>query len=89
MVKSIDMVGSSTLMRGMASAVSMSLMVSPISKPSIPVMAQMSPEKTSSVFFLPMPSKVKSSFTFTCFETMPWSVWCIRSTICPCLMLPR
>ena len=61
MVNSNDMVGSSTAMRSMTSGFSRSLMVSPISKPSIPVMAHRSPLRTWSTFSLPKPSKTNNS----------------------------
>lgn len=63
MVKRMLMVGSSMEMAAMATGFSASAMVSPISNPSRPTTAQISPAFTSSTFFLPMPSKVYSSFT--------------------------
>ena len=51
MVKSMDIVGSSMLMAGSGSGCSASQMVSPISKCSRPMMAQMSPLDTSSIFW--------------------------------------
>ena len=61
MVKVIDIVGSSMAMRGRASGVSASATVSPISNPSSPTMAQMSPLPTSCTRLRPIPSKVCSS----------------------------
>ena len=57
----ILMVGSSIAMGGSASGLSKSQTVSPISNPSIPTSAQMSPEETSFVFTRPKPSKTWSS----------------------------
>ena len=57
MVKSIFIVGSSTSIRGNASGLSASVKVSPISNPSIPVTAHISPDCTSSTLLLPSPSK--------------------------------
>ncbi len=64
MVNSILMVGSSIAMVCNCSGVSISATVSPISKPSIPTIAQISPTSTESTFFRPRPSKTKSSFIF-------------------------
>ena len=61
MVNNILIVGSSTLILGNASGFSKSVKVSPISKFSIPLMAQISPETTESTFLLPKPSKTYNS----------------------------
>ena len=61
MVNSMLMVGSSMAIFGNASGKSKSAMVSPISKPSMPTIAQMSPAPTLSTFTLPRPSKRYSS----------------------------
>ena len=58
---SILMVGSSMAMGGNGSGFSKSQIVSPISKPSTPTTAQMSPDETAFVFLRPKPSKVCSS----------------------------
>ena len=55
------MVGSSILITANASGFSKSEMVSPISNPSIPTTAQISPLCTSSTFTLPNPTNVYSS----------------------------
>ena len=60
-VNNILMVGSSMAMGGNGSGFSKSQMVSPISKPSTPTTAQISPDETASVFLRPKPSKVCSS----------------------------
>jgi hypothetical protein len=52
------MVGSSIEIGGKASGFSKSAIVSPISKPSTPVTAQMSPQNASATSFRPRPSKV-------------------------------
>ena len=57
MVKSILIVGSSIAIVSKASGASISAMVSPISKPSRPTSAQISPAFIFSTFFLPNPSK--------------------------------
>ena len=64
MVKSIDIVGSSMAMVGRASGVAASAIVSPISKPSMPITAQMSPDATASTFLRPKPSKTSISLIF-------------------------
>ncbi len=61
MVNSIDMVGSSMAMGSSGSGFSRSVMLSPISNPSIPISAQISPEVTSSTFDLPSPSNTSTS----------------------------
>ncbi|MNI63973.1 hypothetical protein D3C73_1193880 [compost metagenome] len=58
MVNNMFIVGSSILITGNCSGASKSAIVSPISKPSIPTTAQISPELTSEVLTLPKPSKV-------------------------------
>ena len=58
MAKSMDMVGSSMAMVGSGSGFSKSQMVSPISKFSRPITAQMSPLSTAETLARPMPSKV-------------------------------
>ena len=62
-VNSILIVGSSIVIDGRASGLSGSEIVSPISKPSSPVTAQISPAVTLSTFTLANPSYKKSSFT--------------------------
>ena len=52
------MVGSSTLITGKASGLSVSAMVSPILKSSSPTTAHISPAITSVAFFFPIPMKV-------------------------------
>ena len=61
MVNTIDIVGSSMAIRGNGSGCSTSVTVSPISNPSIPTNAQISPDPTLCTFFRPIPSKVCSS----------------------------
>ena len=61
MVNNILMVGSSIAMVCNASGFSKSAMVSPISNPSTPTMAQISPAITSRTFLRPSPSKVCNS----------------------------
>ena len=61
MVNNILMVGSSIAIGGKASGFSKSQTVSPISNPSIPTNAQISPDETSVVFTRPRPSKTWSS----------------------------
>ena len=58
MVKSILIVGSSTLILGNGCGFSKSEIVSPISNPSIPTIAQISPLLTDSTCSLPKPLKV-------------------------------
>ena len=70
MVKSMLMVGSSMAMGGSGSGLSKSQMVSPISNPSRPTTAQMSPEETDWTFLRPSPSKVCSSLIFD-FTSVP------------------
>ena len=70
MVNVIDMVGSSMAMRGSGSGLFMSATVSPISNPSMPTSAHMSPLFTLSTFLRPMPSNVCSSL-MRCFTTEP------------------
>ena len=64
MVKSMLMVGSSMAIGGNASGFSKSQTVSPISNPSMPIMAQISPDDTDSTFLRPNPSKVFNSLIF-------------------------
>ena len=70
LVKVIDMVGSSMAIRGSASGVLTSAMVSPISKPSMPTKAHISPEAALSTRVRPMPSKMCSSL-MRCFTVEP------------------
>ena len=58
------MVGSSMAIGGNASGFSKSQIVSPISNPSTPTIAQISPEETDSTFLRPNPSKVCTSLIF-------------------------
>ena len=62
-VNSILIVGSSMVIEGRASGSSISDMVSPISNPSKPDIAQISPAFTVSTFILARPSYKKSSLT--------------------------
>ena len=64
MVNNMLMVGSSMAIGGNASGFSKSQIVSPISKPSTPMMAQISPEDTDSTFLRPRPSNVFNSLIF-------------------------
>ena len=61
MANSMLIVGSSIAIGGNASGFSKSQTVSPISKPSIPTNAQISPDETSFVFTRPKPSNTWSS----------------------------
>ena len=63
-VKSIDMVGSSIAIVGNASGSFTSAIVSPISKPSIPITAQISPDWTEDTFVRPKPSNTSTSLIF-------------------------
>ena len=56
LVKVIDIVGSSIAIRGKGSGFCKSVIVSPISNPSIPTKAQISPELAFSTFVRPKPS---------------------------------
>ena len=68
MVNSMLIVGSSTRMRGSPSGASASATVSPMSKPSSPRMATISPQPTACfTFSLPRPSNTMSSFTWPFF----------------------
>ena len=60
-VNNILIVGSSIAIDASASGFSKSAIVSPISKPSTPTIAQISPAITSSTFLRPRPSKVCNS----------------------------
>ena len=66
-VNNIDIVGSSIAIVGSGSGFKKSVIVSPISNPSIPTNAQISPDSTSSIFTRPRPSKTFSSFILTFF----------------------
>ena len=70
MVNNILIVGSSIAMVFIASGFSISATVSPISNPSKPTRAQISPACTSSTFLRPSPSKVCNSLIFV-FFTLP------------------
>ena len=70
MVKVIDIVGSSMAMRGSGSGLLASAMVSPISKPSNPTIAQMSPERTDCTRLRLIPSNTCSSL-MRCLLTEP------------------
>ena len=65
MVNNILIVGWSTSILGKASGSSKSAMVSPISKPSNPVIAHMSPLLTFEVLAFPIPSKTCNSLILT------------------------
>ena len=80
------MVGSSIAMRGSASGVLMSAIVSPISNPSIPTRAQISPEAALSTFVRPIPSKIWSSL-IRCFTVEPSRLQ--RTISCPSCNSPR
>ncbi|OPZ01274.1 MAG: hypothetical protein BWZ11_01774 [Bacteroidetes bacterium ADurb.BinA395] len=86
MVKTILMVGSSTAMGFNGSGWSASAMESPISKPSIPTSAQISPDFTSSVRVLPSPVKVCNSLMRD-FVTLPSRL--TRLTSIPSRSVPR
>ena len=86
-VKSIDIVGSSIAMGGSGSGFSKSQIVSPISNPSMPVMAQISPQGTSSTFFLPRPSKIISSLMRVFCMVLPSRLASV--TLCPAFSDPR
>ena len=86
MVKVIDIVGSSMAIRGSGSGLLASATVSPISKPSIPTSAQMSPLFTDSTFFLPIPSNVCSSL-MRCLTIEPSFLQ--RAISCPSRSSPR
>ena len=68
MVKSMLIVGSSMEIGGRASGFSLSAIVSPISKPSMPTTAQMSPHCTLSTLAFPSPSNTMSCLIL-CFST--------------------
>ena len=70
MVNNILIVGSSIAIVCKASGFSKSAMVSPISKPSIPMIAHISPAITSCTFLRPRPSKVCNSLILD-FITFP------------------
>ena len=70
MVNSILIVGSLMAIGSKGSGVSTSQIESPISKPSIPTSAQISPEATDFTFSLPRPVKTCSSLIF-CFLMLP------------------
>ena len=63
MRKSIEIVGSSMAIAGIASGCSASQMVSEMSMSEMPTIAQRSPHSTTLVSFRPIPSKVKSCLT--------------------------
>ena len=67
-VKIMLMVGSSIFIGGNASGFSISAIVSPISNPSIPLMAHISPTFTCLTLIFPSPSKTYNSliFVFIC-----------------------
>ena len=85
-MKSMLMVGSSTAMGGSGSGFSISAMVSPISKPSMPTTAQMSPHWTSSTLALPRPSKTMSCLILD-FSIISYLLQ--RLTGIPVLSVPR
>ena len=87
MVKSIDIVGSSIAMGGSGSGFSKSQIVSPISKPSIPTMAQISPHCTLSTFALPRPSKTINSLILVLTFVSPSRFASV--TFCPARNSPR
>ena len=86
MANNILIVGSSLAIGGNASGFSKSQIVSPISKPSIPTNAQMSPEETSDTFARPIPSNVCSSLIFD-FTKLPSRL--AKDTFIPSLSVPR
>ena len=71
MVNNMLMVGSSMAIGAKASGFSKSAMVSPISNPSIPTRAQISPHWTSSTFCFPIPSKVMRSLILVFTKVTP------------------
>ena len=86
-VNTIDMVGSSIVIGGNASGFSKSATVSPISNPSKPTIAQISPHWTSVLIFsLPSPSNVYSSLIFD-FTIEPSRF--TNETFCPPISVPR
>ncbi len=86
MVNSILMVGSSTAMAFKASGAEASATVSPISNPSMPIRAQISPELSSETLERPNPSNVFNSLIFIfCF--VPSRLHSMIS--CPSLNVPR
>ena len=85
MQKSMLIVGSSTSIGGRASGFSKSAIVSPISKPSRPTTAQMSPHWTSSTLAFPSPSKTMISLIF-CFCIMSYLLQ--RVMFIPAFRLP-
>ena len=70
MANNILIVGSSIFITGKGSGFSMSATQSPISKFSKPVIAQISPARTSATFTRPNPVNVYNSFT-RCFSIFP------------------
>ncbi len=85
-VKTIDIVGSSIFIEGSASGFSKSAIVSPISKPSIPITAQISPDLTGTfTFSFPSPSKRYTSLTFDV-RIVPSRF--TKETFCPAIKLP-
>ena len=64
-VNNILIVGWSISVLGNASGFSKSAIVSPISNPSIPVIAQISPQGTFSTWILPIPSNTCNSLILT------------------------
>ena len=89
-VNNILMVGSSIAMVARLSGFSISQTESPISKPSKPTKAQISPAFTSATFFLPKPSKVCSSLilVFTILPSRFTKEICIFSFKIPRCNLP-
>ena len=87
MVKSIDIVGSSILIGGSGSGFSKSHIVSPISKPSIPTKAHISPHSTFSTLLLPSPSKTISSLILLLIFVTPSRFASV--TFCPARSSPR
>ena len=63
-VNNIDIVGSSIAIVGSGSGSLASAIVSPISKPSTPIIAQISPDWTASTFVRPSPSNTSISLIF-------------------------
>ncbi len=86
MVNNMLMVGSSMAMVCSPSGCSQSATVSPISKPSSPTMAQMSPVWTCSTFLRPKPSKTCSSLILD-FTMEPFLF--TKEIFCPALRAPR
>ena len=93
MQKVMDIVGSSMAIGSNASGSLKSQIVSPISNPSIPIIAHISPLRTTSVLMCPIPEKVCNSLIlvlisiFSPFAVSPLAL--ANITCCPSLNSPR